>query len=137
MKKKLTYCIVAILAASAVSLGCGVKPAASNEPAPTTTTTQARRQTTTTTAPKQDILVEAFVLAMKDWFPNMTRSDAIELGVTMCDTIDIYGNVSDTVDAIIASGRFRGMEGDIGYVMGVSIPVYCPQYEAEAQRLFR
>jgi hypothetical protein len=130
----------AIIVAAALTLaGCGSSDSTtvSSKSSESTTTTQARRQTTTTIS-NQDILIEAYVSAMRDWFGStMTRSDAISLGQTMCETIDQYGNVSDTVDAVIASGEFRGMEGDVGYVMGTAIPVFCPEYEAEARRLFR
>lgn len=140
MNKKFLYPLAAIVVASVISVGCGTKTADSKESPATTapTTTEApRRQTTTTTVPSQSVMIEAYVLAMNDYFPTMSRSDAITLGKTMCDTIDVYGNVADTVTGIIESGRFRGMEGDVGYLMGVSIPVFCPEYEAEARRLFR
>ena len=131
MKKLLPAVVVAGL----ILAGCaGSDSTSASSESPTTTIT--RRQTTTTIS--QSVLIDAYVLAMRDWFgPSLTRSTAIELGQTMCDTIDDYGTVAATVDGVIASGEFRGMEGDVGYVMGTAIPVFCPEYEAEARRLFR
>lgn len=136
MKKFIPAAI--IVAAGLTLVGCGASDSTSTSATSPTSpsTTEARRQTTTTVS--QSIMIDAYVLAMRDWFgPSLTRSTAIELGQTMCDTIDEYGTVSETVDGVIASGKFRGMEGDVGYVMGTAIPVFCPEYEAEARRLFR
>lgn len=131
MKKLLPAVVVAGL----ILAGCaGSDSTSTSSESPTTTV--ARRQTTTTIS--QSVMIDAYVMAMRDWFgSSLTRSTAIELGQTMCDTIDDYGTVAATVDGVIASGEFRGMEGDVGYVMGTAIPVFCPEYEAEARRLFQ
>ena len=135
MKKTL---IAIVFSGAVVIAGCGSQTESKTQTTMKSSEAPARPSATTSTTISQDIMIEAYVAAMRDWFGAvLTRSEAITLGKTMCDTIDDYGNVSVTVDGIIASGRFVGMEGDVGYVMGVSIPVFCPEYEAEAKRLFR
>ena len=129
---------VTAIAGAALLSACGTKSSdatytSSNKPASTTTTVQ---RTTSTTISKT-IMEDAFVEATRDLYPGLSRAKAIELGKTTCDTIDQFGSVEQTVTAIIASGDFVGMESDVGYMMGVSIPVFCPEYLAEAERLFK
>lgn len=125
----------AIVISAALVLGACGSSASNDSTSKSSSAPEPSRQTTTTVS--QSVMIDAYVMAINDWFGPTTRSEAIKLGKTMCDTIDIYGNVSDTVDAVIESGMFRGQEGDVGYIMGTSIPVFCPEYEAEARSLFR
>jgi hypothetical protein len=136
-----TYKLKAVLAGTAITAvalaGCGAaetKSSTSATSAPTTSTTIVKKQTTTTLASK-DILIEAYVLAMKDYFPGASRSTLIDLGQTACTVIRTQGSVLDAMLAVADDPSFRGMEEAVGYTFGAAVPVFCPQYQDEVDAI--
>jgi hypothetical protein len=136
-----TYKLKAVLAGTAITAvalaGCGAAETKSSTSAtspPTTSTTIAKKQTTTTLA-SQDVLIEAYVSVMKDYFPGTSRSTLIELGQNACMVIKTQGSVLDAMLAIANDPSFRGMEEAVGYTFGVAVPVFCPQYQDEVDAI--
>jgi hypothetical protein len=126
--KKLLVALTLVLAAAALS-ACSSESTSSSPPS------SAYRPTTTTISKAS--LVDAYVDAMRDYFPRASRSELIDLGQTACDTIDEAGSLAGAVVDILSDPSWAGMEEAAGYTFGVSIPVFCPEYTAELNRLIR
>ena len=135
------YKLKAVLAGTAITAvalaGCGAAETKSSTVATseaTTSTTAARKQTTTTLTP-QSVLIEAYVMTMQDYFPGASRASLIDLGQTTCEVIETQGSVTAAMRAIANDPSFRGMDEMVGYAIGASVPVFCPEYQAEVNRL--
>lgn len=126
MKSKLAVLI--ILASSAFAVACS--PSTDTPASPTTT-----YRTTTTVS--QSVLIDAYVSAMREYFPRASRSELISLGKTACDVLDEAGSVSMAFADIATDPSWRGMEESAGYTIGVAVPVFCPEYLPELKRLLK
>ena len=121
---------IALTAALGLAVtGCATAPAASDQRSATPSTT------TTKTATQQD-KVDALVRVMQSKYPGSSRSQILDVAQTACDTLDEYGSVSSTFINIIADDSIDAdMAGDMSYAIGVAVPVLCPEYQAELERL--
>lgn len=126
MKTKIAALTVACFALLAAACGSS----SSKESVSTTTTTY---KTTTTSKNMTD----AYIDAMRDYFPGASRSELIDLGKTACDVIDEAGSVTSALIDIATDPSWIGMEESAAYTIGASIPVFCPRYTAELNRLVR
>lgn len=108
---------------------CGTDLAAKPEPEVTYS-----KPTTTTSA--YSLSVQGFLISARNRFPYETDDKLIWLGQQSCATIIAYGSLTKTMIAIAENPAWtREMARDAGYLFGISIPVFCPQFKAEAQRL--
>lgn len=132
MKIKIAALTVACFALLASA--CGSSP--SKEEVVNTTTTAPKAtttipKTTTTSAP----LIDAYVEVMRDYFPGASRSELIDLGKTACEVIDESGSITSALISIATDPSWAGMEEMAGYTIGVSVPVFCPRYMPELNRI--
>lgn len=127
--------------------GCGSRTetstsSTSSTQAPTTTTTKAPATTTTTqdalkTAP-QSLKIEAYVEVYQEEFPGTSRSTAISTGESACELIEAEGSIADAMIAIALNPDIgTTMAGDMAFVMGISVPVFCPRFMPELNAITR
>lgn len=128
MKK--TIAALSISAVAFLGAGCEVATNDSNTNTDTPTTTQAP-----SSSPSKNSNVSAYVKAAREVFPSASEADLIEVGQLACDTIDDNGSITGALIAIIDDPAFYGLEYEAGYIMGAAIPVFCPEYKAELNRL--
>ena len=132
--KKYLGSIATALVFTAALVGCGSR--AETTAAPTTTTTSKAPVTTTTedifkTAP-QSLKVDALVEVFQDKFPGTSRGSAIDIANTACDAVRAQGSIVDAVAAIVADPDVDyDTAGDMSFIIGVSVPVFCPEFLAE------
>jgi len=129
MKRK--YFIAALVASCILMIGCGTSSKTSTS-ATTAPSTTVYKNTTTTSSFS---MIDIYVATMKEYFPGATRSDIIDVGQKACATIDAYGSVKAAIAAISVDPDFAGMQYEVGIVIGSSIPAFCPEYQAELNRL--
>jgi hypothetical protein len=109
----------------AVAVGCSSQ-------ADTQSSTSTTFKKSTTTKPSQSSLVDSFVGAMSEEFPGATRSEYISLGKTACDALDRVGSIDGVLTEIVIDPTISSSEaGDLGFIIGVAIPAFCPEYTAE------
>lgn len=134
---KFKIALASIAVAAFALAGCGTtktEKSTPTVPAPTTSTTFVKQQTTTTLS-STDVLTEAYIVAMREYFPNTSRSTLLDLGKTACLVIRTQGSVMKAMTAIANDPSFRGMEEAVGYTFGVAVPVFCPEYLPELKRI--
>ena len=114
----------------AVAVGCS-----SQSDTPSSTATTFKKATTTTLS--QSSLVDSFVRAMSEEFPGATRSEYIPLGKAACDALDRIGSIYGVITEIVIDQTISSSEANyLGFIIGVAIPAFCPEYTAELD-LFR
>lgn len=128
--------IIALSALVSIGLIAGCSSGSSKESAPkaenTTTTTTIARTTTTTVYSALD----SYVSSAKTRLPGATRAELIEIGQQTCTVIRAYGSVELAVIGIASDPTWTTeMAKTAGYIMGLAIPLFCPEYTAEAQRI--
>lgn len=100
----------------------------------TTSTTTAPMRTTTTVS--QTTNVDALVTLLRSRYPGASRAQIISAAQTACDTLREIGSVRDTIAAMAVDPEVDADEaGDMAYLIGVSIPVYCPEFANEVSGL--
>lgn len=111
---------------------CSKSDTKSSSPSVSATTSTTYKSTTTTSYS----LYDAYIKTLRTRFPNSSDSALISLGETACATIDAYGSVSRAMVAIASDPRWSASEANnAGYVFGVAIPVFCPRYLPELNRI--
>ena len=130
---KIKVIILSTVLAIGVVSGCASEE--SKTPATTTiATTTTTIPRTTTTVSKVDV----FVSAVKTRLPGASRDEIIELGQQACTTIEAYGSVELAIYGIASDPSWSmEMAKMASFIMGAGIPVFCPEYTAELQRLTR
>ena len=121
----------ALIATAALTLiGCGTSRSTPEVSAPTT----AYKRTTTTTASEYG----AFLSAAQDKYPSASDSELIDLGITTCETIEAVGSVLDMMLMIAEDPDWSLEEAeDAAFMMGLSVPTFCPEYLPELNRIVR
>jgi hypothetical protein len=120
MKKVIALSVLLIV----VAVGC-----ASGSTEQPSSTTASKRTTTTIT---QASLVDAYVSAMSSEFPGETRADYISLGKEACAALDRVGSIDGVLTEIVLDPTITSSEaGDLGFIIGVAIPAFCPEYTSE------
>lgn len=126
--------ILSSVLAISVLAGCSSNSDNSSKQNATTTSTTIQRTTTTTTYS----LVDKFVSTVKTRLPNSTRSEIVDLGQQACVTIRAYGSIELAIYGIASDPSWTtDMAKIAAFVMGAAIPVFCPEYTAELQRIAR
>jgi hypothetical protein len=116
---------VGAIAITAALVGCGTKPADTTTSAPTTTR-----------APSQEAKENALVGVLQARLGGGSRSEVIDIAKQACYVVETSGSVAGAMASIIADDSIDMETGsDMAYVMGVAIPVYCPEYKAEMDRI--
>jgi hypothetical protein len=129
-----------ITAALVLTVGLAACGSSTETSTPSTPSTKAPATTTTTkdileTASQSD-LIDALVAVYQDEFPGASRSGAISTAKTACELIESEGSIVDAMAAIALDPEVgASMAGDMAFVMGISVPVYCPQFLPELNRL--
>lgn len=78
----------------------------------------------------------SFLSAARVRFPGRSDAELFSLGRTACETIDAFGSVELTLLSIAEDPDWSVDEArNAGYLFGLSIPLFCPRFEAEARRL--
>jgi len=129
IKNKISIALIGLL--SVVAIGCS--SGETSTPVEVTTTTTAKVVTPTTL--KQSTLTDIYVDIMQERYPSASRTTLIELGQSACDVIEMYGSVSAAIVGMAQDPEFAEMATDIGYTFGVAVPVFCPKYKAEIDRI--
>jgi hypothetical protein len=76
--------------------------------------------------------IEAYVEVYQEEFPGTSRSTAISTGETACELIQSEGSIADAMIAIALDPDVgTTMAGDMAFVMGISVPVFCPEFMSE------
>lgn len=132
---KIKSIILSSILAVGLIAGCASKSdnkTSAPEKETTTTSTTIARTTTTSTYS----LLDAYISTAKVKLPNATRAELIEVGEQSCVVIRAYGSVELALIGI-ASDPSWTLEAakTAAYIMGSAIPVFCPEYAAEARRL--
>lgn len=132
MKK--TLATIAIAASLGVALiGCG---GGLEETEATSATTQTTYQRPTTTTSRYSNSVEAYLKEARNLFPSASDAKLISLGQQACDVIIAHGSLTKTFISIASDPEWSSdMAYDAGYLFGIAIPVYCPQFNSEARAL--
>lgn len=130
MKKVLaTIAIVASL--GAILIGCG---GSRGETQVTSATAETTYQRPTTTTSRYSAAVEVYLSKARNLFPSETDAKLISLGEQACGVIIAYGSLTKTLISIAEDPDWTtDMAYDAGYLFGIAIPVYCPQFTSEAR----
>lgn len=129
-----------ITAALVLTVGLAACGSRTETSTPSTTSTKAPATTTTTedvlkTAP-QSLKIDALVDVYQEEFPGTSRSTAIDVAKTACEAIEAQGSIVDAMAAIAVDPEISAtMAGDMAFVMGISVPVFCPKFLPELNRL--
>jgi hypothetical protein len=84
----------------------------------------------------QDSKVNALVSVLGAKYPGASKSKLIDIAQQACTVIDQAGGVAAAVATVVADDSIDSATGsDIAYIMGVAVPVYCPQYKPELDRI--
>jgi hypothetical protein len=127
---KRTAAAALIAVATLTLIGCGTSRSAQEVSTPTT----AHKQTTTTTASPYG----AFLSAAQEKYPAASDSQLIDVGITTCDTIETFGSVLDMMVMISEDPDWSLEEAeDAAFMIGLSVPTFCPKYQPELNRLVR
>jgi hypothetical protein len=127
---KRTAAAALIAVATLTLIGCGTSRSTQEVSTPTT----AYKQTTTTTASPYG----AFLSAAQEKYPAASDSQLIDLGITTCDTIETFGSVLDMMVMISEDPDWSLEEAeDAAFMIGLSVPTFCPKYQPELNRLVR
>jgi hypothetical protein len=127
--KTRTAAAALIAVATLTLIGCGTSRSTPEASTPTTAYKQ-----TTTTASKYG----PFLSAAQDKYPAASDSELIDLGITTCETIETFGSVLDTMLAIAEDPDWSVEEaGDAAFMIGLSVPTFCPEYLPELNRITR
>lgn len=123
--------VAALIAVATLTLiGCGTSQSTPETSTPTT----AYKRTTTTTASEYG----AFLSAAQDKYPAASDSKLIDLGITTCETIETFGSVLDMMVMISEDPDWSLEEAeDAAFMVGLSVPTFCPEYLPELNRLTR
>jgi ABC-type glycerol-3-phosphate transport system substrate-binding protein len=127
--------IITLSALVSIGLIVGCSGGSSKESAPkaesTTTTTLARTTTTTVYS-----ALDSYVSSAKTRLPGATRAELIEIGQQSCTVIRAFGSVELAIIGIASDPTWTTEAAKTaGYIMGLAIPLFCPEYTAEAQRI--
>lgn len=126
--------IITLAAALGIAAAaCSSTPVSSNSPsAPAPTASP-------TTIPKiitQQDKVDALVEVMQDKYPGASRKQVLETAQMACDAVDESGSIAATFVGIMEDNSIDAeLAGDMSYAIGVAVPVLCPEYLAELERL--
>jgi hypothetical protein len=91
---------------------------------------------TTSAASSRDLQIDALVLTIQRRVPGTTRASAIDLAKTACNAIDEAGSITEFIAQVATDPEIDlKMSGDMAYVVGVAVPIYCPEYRAEMDRI--
>jgi len=129
-----------ITAALVLTVGLAACGSSTETSTPSTPSTKAPATTTTTedilrTAP-QSLKVEALVEVMQERLPGTSRADAIDNAQSACGAIEASGSILGAMEQIAIDPDIdTKTAGDMAYIMGISIPVYCPEYLAEMNKI--
>ncbi len=127
MKKQIALISIALF--SIIAVGCGSSDNTKTEN--TTTTTSAPTTTTTVYS-----ALDSYVSSAKTSLPNATRAELIKIGQQSCTVIRAYGSVELAIIGIASDPTWTTEAArTAGYIMGLAIPLFCPEYTAEAQRI--
>ena len=127
MKKQIALISIALF--SIIAVGCGSSDNTKTEN--TTTTTSAPATTTTVYS-----ALDSYVSSAKTRLPGATRTELIEVGQQSCTVIRAYGSVELAIIGIASDPTWTTEAArTAGYIMGLAIPLFCPEYTAEAQRI--
>jgi hypothetical protein len=124
--------------AAALALTVGLVGCASRTSTTTSATTSTAPKATTTTMPtySQSEKEDALVKVVQARLGGGSRSQALDLAKQACTVIDTAGSVEAAIRGIVLNPSIDSETGgDMAYIMGVSIPVFCPEYLAEAAAL--
>jgi ABC-type glycerol-3-phosphate transport system substrate-binding protein len=129
-----------ITAALVLTVGLAACGSRTETSTPSTPSTKAPATTTTTEnvfeSASQSELIDALVEVYQEEFPGTSRSTVIDVAKTACEAIEAQGSIVDAMAAIAVDPDIDAtMAGDMAFVMGVSVPVYCPQFLPELNRL--
>jgi hypothetical protein len=131
--KKILATVAIAASLGAVLIGCGGNR---DETQATSATTQTTYQRATTTTSRYSAAVEVYLSKARNLFPSETDAKLISLGEQACDVIIAYGSLTKTLLAIAEDPDWTtDMAYDAGYMFGIAIPVYCPQFTSEARVL--
>jgi len=132
---KLKALALALVAAFALT-ACG----SSNTAQPTVTVTET--QSDTSGSSNTDTGIDGVYLATLHDLGNQyidSSSDTllIQIGHQVCDALDQGVTVYDLIAALANSGNFTtsASQEAVGYIIGVSVAAYCPQYTSQVQSL--
>lgn len=132
MKKALaTGAVVASLGLALIGCGGG-----RGQTEASSATTQTTYQRSTTTTSRYSTAVEVFLSEARGQFPGRTNDELIALGEQACDVIIAHGSLTKTFIAIASDPTWTtDLARDAGFLFGISIPVFCPQFMSEARAL--
>ena len=89
-----------------------------------------------------DIKEMAFYVVMHKDFPNLDRSEAVELGKSVCKAIDeSKGSVKQMAMTVLLLRKQAGSpfakftEAQIGKLIGASVSSFCPEYKDQVDAL--
>lgn len=120
---KVKYAVMALVLTSALLASCSSK-----------TSTPVSSVSTTTTA--KSTMMDTYLKGMSSKFPNASASTLIQLGEMACDVIDASGSISRAIVNIASDPSWTSeMARSAGYTFGTAIPVFCPEYVPELNRL--
>ena len=126
---KRTAAAALIAVATLTLIGCGTSRSTQEVSTPTT----AYKQTTTTASE-----YGAFLSAAQDKYPAASDTKLIDLGITTCETIETFGSVLDMMVMISEDPDWSLEEAeDAAFMIGLSVPTFCPKYQPELNRLVR
>jgi outer membrane PBP1 activator LpoA protein len=74
---------------------------------------------------------KAYLKVFRDEYPNAASTDSqlLQLAAASCDAFDKGASQADIINVIREKGRSAGVE--IGYAVGVAVPIYCPEYQSK------
>jgi hypothetical protein len=111
---------IAVFALATGVAGCAVAPTS----------------TSTSTTTSQETKVDAMVKVIQNKYPAASRVKAIDLAEKACTAIDQSGSIADTIALIVSDDSIDvDMAGDMSWIIGVSVPVLCPEYLPELNRI--
>lgn len=122
--------ITAAILITAGLAGCASRTVTSTPQ--TTTTTRYVAPTTTMKTYSQTDKVDGLVATLQKKFPGTSRAQVIDLAHQGCAVVEESGSVAAAVRGIVLDDEIDAeTAGDMSYVIGVAIPVYCPKYLPE------
>jgi Protein of unknown function (DUF732) len=122
--------IAAALVLTAGLVGCGTR----NETS-ATSIGNAKIQGTTSTTYSQSDKVDALVKVLQARLGAGSRDKIIDIAKQACVVIDEAGSVIAAIRGIASDPEIDyETASDMAYIIGVSVPVYCPEYLDQVQR---
>ena len=91
----------------------------------------------TTTTSKYSTMERAYLSTLRERFGG-TDAQLFELGRTACQMIRAYGSVYAALQKIAFDPDWSLEEArNAGFLFGAAIPLFCPEFFAEAERISR